>query len=118
MTATKEYFAKFPPEANKKLLELRDLILQTLPEVTESLKWGNPAYSTGTILVAFSGFKQYVNLYLTPSAIAAFADALKDFKTGQMSVRLAYDEPLPEALIIKMLKYRRTEYAEHGVGWR
>jgi hypothetical protein len=47
-----EVFARFSPEARRRLLELRTLILETAgthPEVgplTETLKWGEPAYLT------------------------------------------------------------------------
>ena len=45
-------FAKYPEEVRKKLLHLRHLILETAEElehvgpITETLKWGEPAYLT------------------------------------------------------------------------
>ena len=51
-TPIKEAFDAFSPAARKKALALRRLILQTaekLPEtgtITETLKWGEPAYLT------------------------------------------------------------------------
>ena len=45
-------FATYPPEARRKLLHLRQLILETAEElenvgpITETLKWGEPAYLT------------------------------------------------------------------------
>lgn len=50
--AVEQTFAAFPPAARKRLLAIRDLIFSVaattegVGEVTEALKWGEPAYLT------------------------------------------------------------------------
>lgn len=91
-----------------------------LPEASEALKWGSPAFlhQDGMILTIFSGHKDHMNLVVTPSAKQAYDAELKDYKTGKGSVQLAYDKPLPKELIEKLIRYRAEEYRTNGVNWK
>lgn len=114
-----EYIATFLEEQREKLQELRGIVKGVLPDATETLKWGSPAFlhEDGMILTIFSGHKDHMNLVVTPSAKQAFEDELKDYKTGKGSVQLAYDKPLPKELIEKLVRYRAEEYRNSGVKW-
>lgn len=74
MPSVNEYLKRFSDSQEARLRELRELIVEVLPEATEEIKWGTPAYSTATVLVTFAGFAKHLNLYLTPSTIADFQD--------------------------------------------
>ena len=118
MPAVNEYLKRFPDSQEARLQELRELIVEVLPEAKEEIKWGAPAYSTGTVLVTFAGFANHLNLYLTPSTIAAFQDVLSECRTGKSSVSLPYDKQLPRDLIADLLRFRREEYEHDGITWR
>ena len=45
MNKALEFIKSYPAETREKLLEIRALILYTLPNVTEMLKWKLPFYS-------------------------------------------------------------------------
>ncbi|RAG65776.1 DUF1801 domain-containing protein, partial [Burkholderia multivorans] len=83
----------------------------------EGLKWGNPAYFLDTILFAFAGYQRHANVVFTPSTKDAFADRLTDFDTGKGSIRLPYDEEIPDALLADMIAYRIREFEVDGVKW-
>lgn len=118
MTSTvEEYIAGFPQQRAARLTQLRELITTVVPEAREEIKWGTPAYSTGTVLLTFAGFAKHLNLYLTPSALTAFDDALAEYKTGKSAISLPYEQPLPQELIADVLRYRRDEYANDGIRW-
>lgn len=112
-----EYIGSFPESKQEKLRELRKCVQDALPEATEELKWGSPAYSEGTILVAFAGFTDHMNFYPTPDVVSAFKNRLSDYQTGGASVRLSYEKPLPVKLINEMIVYRVKEYKERGIKW-
>lgn len=101
-------------------MALRQIIDETLPDTTETLKWGAPATldKDGMILVVFSGHKEHINLVATPSTREALQDELSDYDTGKGSVKLSYETPLPVALIKKILRYRADEYRTRGVKWK
>lgn len=115
-----EYLDSFSGEQKAKLIELHGIIRETLPDTTEVLKWGAPAtlHKDGMILVVFSGHKEHMNLVATPSTKEALQKELVDYETGKGSVQLAYNKPLPRALIKKMVTYRADEYRDHGVKWK
>lgn len=118
-TTVDEYIDQFSGEQKAKLTELRQIINAALPGTTEALKWGDPAVldTDGMILVIYGGFKQHMNLVVTPSAKQALESNLADYVTGKGSVQLSYDKPLPVPLIEKIVRYRAEEYREHGVKW-
>ena len=114
-----EYLDSFTGEQKAQLTRLRQIIRETLPDTDEALKWGAPATldKDGMILIVFSGHKQHMNIVGTPSTKDALEKDLAGYETGKGSVKLAYDKPLPESLIKKMVKYRADEYRKHGVKW-
>lgn len=114
-----EYINSYTGEKKSQLTTLRKIIRDTLPDTTEALKWGAPATldKDGMILIVFSGHKQHMNLVATPSTKQVLEKDLLDYETGKGSIKLAYDKPLPESLIKKMVKYRADEYRDHGVKW-
>ncbi|SNT15636.1 Uncharacterized conserved protein YdhG, YjbR/CyaY-like superfamily, DUF1801 family [Micrococcales bacterium KH10] len=114
-----EYLDTLEGPARSRLEELRSLCQECVPEASEAIKWGSPAYvhPSGTILLILDFFKNHSNVIFTPSTKDAFAQDLTGFDTGKGSVKLPYDKPVPSPLLRKMIKYRVHEHVEHGVKW-
>jgi len=113
-----EYIDSFPDNAARLLRELRALSQRAAPDTTEELKWGNPAYLLdGTIMFIYSGHKEHANFVFTPSTRESFDDELTDFRTGKGSIQLPYGEPVPTALLERMIKHRLEEFERDGVLW-
>lgn len=113
-----EYIDGFPAPVQSRLRELRALSRTTAPLATEGLKWGNPAYSSGTILFAFAAYRTHSNVAFTPTTVEAFADELAAFTTGKGTVQLPHDEPVPTDLLARMIAHRLDEFENHHVLWR
>ena len=113
-----EYINAAPKEAQEKLREMRACILEAAPGAEESLKWGKPAFSYQRILVMFAAFKHHIGFYPTPSAVRAFADDLSEYITGDNSIRIPLDKPLPLSLIRKITAFRVKESIEEDGKWR
>jgi uncharacterized protein YdhG (YjbR/CyaY superfamily) len=116
--STTEYIGAAPKEARKKLREMRACIRAAAPGATESLKWGMPSFSYQRILVTFATHKHHIGFYPTPSAVRAFADNLKRFKTAKGSIQFPLEKPLPVALIGKITAFRVREAIEKDGKWR
>lgn len=116
-STVEEYLAGFEGPARERLEELRDLARREVPQATEELKWGTPAYSTRTILFVIAAYRHHANIVFTPSTREAFADRLGDYETGKGSVKLPYDRPVPGELLAEMIRYRVDECEEQGVTW-
>ena len=112
METIASYFAKFPETSQKRMQQIRTLILEKAPEAQESISYGMPAYKTnGKPLIYYAAFKNHIGLYATPSGHTHFADALSQYKQGKGSVQFPNEQPLPLDLIAEIIAFRVEENA-------
>jgi uncharacterized protein YdhG (YjbR/CyaY superfamily) len=105
-----EYIAGFPVETQKALAELRALIKAAAPGATESISYAIPTFDlNGRHLVHFAGYAKHVGFYPIPSGIEAFKEELKPYKQGKGSVQFPLGQPLPTALIRRIVEFRVRE---------
>ena len=110
-----QYIQQFPAPVQEIMHTLRNLILQIAPDAEESISYGMPAYKTHKKpLVYFAGYKNHIGLYATPSGHEAFKDALADYKQGKGSVQFPLDQPIPYALIERIVRFRVVENEGRG----
>ena len=63
-----EYITSFPPETQKILSQIRDIIKIEAPNAVESISYGMPAYKlNGKPLIYFAGYEKHIGLYATPT---------------------------------------------------
>lgn len=114
-----EYLEALPTEARSRLDALRQLALAQAPGASEGLTWGQPAYSwRGVILFTISGHRDHANIVFTPTTLQAHLGDLGGHTTGQGSIQLPYDLPIPTELLARMIEYRIRELHDDGVKWR
>ena len=102
-----EYFASVPHSVRPFLTELRAVISEAVPtEATETISYGIPAFQDGKVLVWFAAFRDHVSLFPTASVIDAFRKELKGFKTSKGTIQFPIGQPLPSALIERIVKAR------------
>jgi len=112
------YIMAAAPVVQEKLHELHATIRAAAPGAIENIRWRMPAYSYQKILVSFAVFKHHIGFYPMPSAMEAFAKELSKYKTGEGSVQFPIDQPLPLALIRKIVKFRVKESKDGVIKWR
>jgi uncharacterized protein YdhG (YjbR/CyaY superfamily) len=105
-----EYIAGFPPDVQNLLEELRALIKATAPGATETISYAIPTFDlNGRHLVHFAGYKNHIGFYPVPSALEAFKEDLKPYKSGKGSAQFALGQPLPTDLIRRIVEFRVQE---------
>jgi uncharacterized protein YdhG (YjbR/CyaY superfamily) len=104
-----EYIAAFPAEVQKRLQEIRSVIKSAAPQATEKISYQMPTFHLNGNLVHFAAFKNHIGFYPVPSGIEAFKRELSKYAQGKGSVQFPLDEPLPLALIRKIVKFRVAE---------
>jgi uncharacterized protein YdhG (YjbR/CyaY superfamily) len=105
-----DYIARFPPDTQKMLVELRALIKSAAPGATETISYAIPTFDlNGRHLVFFAGYKKHVGLYPIPTGIEAFKQELAAYKQGKGSVQFPLDQPLPTDLIRRIVEFRVRE---------
>lgn len=109
MSLIEEYLLKVPVEHQKIAGEMYHLFKKLLPEAEEKLSYGMPTFYFHENVIHFSPAKNHLGFYPTPSAITAFKEQLKDYKTSKGAIQLPYNQPLPVDLIEGIVLFRRNE---------
>lgn len=104
------YIETFPADVRALLKKMRATVRAAAPDAVESMSYGMAGYKlAGRPLVYFGGFKGHVGFFATPSGHAAFAKETAKYKGAKGSVRFPIAEPLPLALVARMVKFRVKE---------
>lgn len=111
-----DYIAQFPPEIAARLAALRDTVREHAPDAEERISYRMPTFWQGGNLVHFAAFANHIGFYPTPTGISAFAKELARYKGAKGSVQFPHDEPLPLALVAKIVKSRVKESAGAAKG--
>jgi uncharacterized protein YdhG (YjbR/CyaY superfamily) len=112
--AVDAYLATLPKAEREALGRLRTLIKETIPKVEERISYGTTVmFSIGRDLVGFVAQPRHLSFF---TASPKLANAMKDevSKTHEMSgatIHFSSGNPLPTALVKKILKARVRENA-------
>lgn len=110
------YIEEFPPQTQKVLQDIRELIKQSVPDGTETISYAIPTFDlNGKHLVHFAAYTSHVGFYPGASGIQAFLEELKPYKSAKGSVQFPLDQPLPMDLIRRIIEFRVTENARRAV---
>ena len=101
-----DYADRFPKGVQQLLRTMRQTIRAAAPEGTETISYRIPAFRLDRMLVWFGAHANHIGFYPGSSAIAKFKKELSEYKSAKGSVQFPYDEPLPRALVTKIVKYR------------
>jgi uncharacterized protein YdhG (YjbR/CyaY superfamily) len=112
-----EYLAGVPEPARSTLNKIRAAIWSAVPpEATETISYRIPAFKYKGILLWFAAFPDHCSLFPRASIIEAFKNELKGYSTSKGTIHFPVDQPLPAALVKKIVKARvaQNEKKERG----
>ncbi len=102
------YLSDLEDPKRSTLQQLRQTILELVPEVKEGISYGVPAFRLrGKVVAGFAAFKNHLS-YL-PHSGSVFPELRKElagYVTSTGALRFPVDRPLPKALVKKLLKVR------------
>ncbi len=105
-----DYIESFSKDTQLLLEQMRSTIKTAAPEAEESISYGMPAYKLfQKPLVYFAGYKNHIGFYATPTGHSEFHEELSKYKQGKGSVQFPIDQPLPIALITRIVQFRVAE---------
>ncbi len=103
------YIGSFNGETKKRLVTMRELVRSIAPEAEEKIGYAMPTYKLGgKNMLHFAGYAHHIGFYPTPETIAAFELELKGYTFAKGSVQFPHSEPLPTALVERMVRHRKT----------
>lgn len=107
-----EYIAAQEERVQPKLIEVRKILQEALPEAEERISWSMPTYWKGRNIIHFAASKKHLGIYPGGEATEAFADELSDYSVSKGTIRLPYDQPLPVELIKRIARWCFNKYAK------
>jgi uncharacterized protein YdhG (YjbR/CyaY superfamily) len=114
-----EYIAGFSPEVQSVLQKIRLTIHESSPDAEEKISYRMPAFALGgRILVYFAAFKQHIGLYPPVKGDEKLRKAIAPYQGEKGNLRFPFDEPIPYALIAKIVKSRAKEYQKRAASKR
>ena len=100
-----EYIAAQDESVQTMLREIRSIIQTAIPEAEERISWSMPTYWKGRNIIHFAASKNHLGIYPGDEATAAFAEELTDYSVSKGTIRLPYDRPIPEQLVVRIAKW-------------
>jgi uncharacterized protein YdhG (YjbR/CyaY superfamily) len=108
-----EYLTGLPENVIIVLENLRALIRSVVPEVQETISYQIPTFKYHGSLVGFAAFKNHCSFFvMSTETTKAFQEKLKPYKTALATIHFTPEKPLPESLILAIVKARMLENEE------
>ena len=105
-----EYIAGFPEEIQEILQKIRVTIKKAAPEAEEGISYKMPTFNLdGHYLIYFAAYKKHIGLYPVPTGDKKFKEEIAGYQTGKGTLQFPLDQPIPYALITRMVKLRIKE---------
>lgn len=105
-----DYLAKVPEPARSTLNKVRAVVRAVVPaEATEVISYGIPAFKYKKVLVWYAAFSDHCSFFPTGSIIEKFKNELEGYRLSKGTIQFPVDNPLPAALVKKMVKARLAE---------
>ena len=110
--SVEEYMAGIPGASRAVLETLRTTIRAAAPEAAETISYQMPAFKLdGRFLVSYAAFKRHCSLFpASEKVVEACGEELEPYLFGKGTIRFPLDEPLPVALVEKIIKVRLEEH--------
>jgi uncharacterized protein YdhG (YjbR/CyaY superfamily) len=110
-TSIDEYLAGVSGEQRAALQKLRKTIKAVVPKAEECINYGVAAFRLdGKVLVGFGAAKNHCTFFpMSGRTVHDHKDDLKEYETSKGAIRFQPGNPLPVALVRKLIKARIAE---------
>ncbi len=107
-----DYLATLDGNRRAALEKLRKDVRSIAPKAEECISYGVPTFKLGgKMLVSFGAAKKHCSFYPGALPIETHQSALKAYSLSKGTVRFSADDPLPTALVQKLVKTRIAQRA-------
>ena len=106
-----EYITSLPQEQQDGLRQIRQSILEVLPDAEKTISYRLPAFEYYGMLVYFSAYKDHYSISFPPpfQVFDVFKEELENFEVSKTAVKFPFDKPFPLQLVINMVKFKERE---------
>ena len=107
-----DYIAAFSPEVRAILEKIRETICKAAPDAEERISYKIPAFFQDGPLVYFAAFKKHIGFYPPVRGDEKLRKAASVYAGPKGNLQFPRDEPIPYALIGRLVKARLKENRE------
>ena len=102
------YFASLSERSRFVLDEVRAAIRAAAPDATEAISYQMPAFKAhGRALVSYAAFADHWSLFpMGGEVLDSIAADLEPYRSGKGTLRFSYDEPVPTAIVTRVVALR------------
>lgn len=100
------YIERFPKDVQPLLKKMRSTIKKAAPKAKEAISYGMPLFTLDGRLVWFAAHKSHIGFYPGAGAMKEFREELSAYTGAKGSVQFPFDQPLPLALVSRIVKFR------------
>ena len=103
------YIGASPAQVRSMLIELRHAIKEAAPDAVEKISYGMPTYEYLGKLANFAGYERHVGLYGVVHEDKPVDKEAQAYLENRSTLRFRAGQPLPLALIKRVVAKRVTE---------
>jgi uncharacterized protein YdhG (YjbR/CyaY superfamily) len=111
-----QYLAELGEPKRSTLQQLRQTILDVVPEAEEGISYQVPAFRlNGKVIAGFAAFKNHLS-YLphSGSVFPLLRDEVASYNTSKGALQFPIDSPLPKPLVERLLRVRIAQAFPQG----
>ena len=107
-----DFLATLSADKRAALEKLRQQIKRAAPKAEECISYGVPAFRLeGRMLVFFGAAKKHCSFYPGALPVVTCRQELKSYDTSKGTIRFPADQPLPAALVRRLVRIRVAQNA-------
>jgi len=109
-----EYIAAAAPATRPILKRIRRVVREAAPDAEEAISYRMPAFRLKGILLYFAAFRNHIGLYPPVRGDANLAKSLARYTGPKGNLKFPLDEPMPYALIERIVRLRVKQNLARG----
>jgi uncharacterized protein YdhG (YjbR/CyaY superfamily) len=107
------YIGALAPDRRAALEKLRRTVRAAAPEALEKISYGMPVFYNPRMLVGFASFKEHMTFFVMSTAVMkTLGREFREYTSTAGGIHFTAENPLPVALVKKLVKARVQENAE------
>ncbi len=100
------YIKNQPIEVQDRLMQIRQLVLEQVPNAIECISYSMPAFKLDKLILCFAAFKNHIGIYPTGAGVVEFEKWTNRYQTSKGAIQLPINEALPVDLLIQLIQTR------------
>lgn len=106
-----EYIESFEPDVQKCLRDVREAMLNSVPNAEEKIRYGMPAVIlNGRYALHYAAWRNHIGMYPVDRAEEPLESEIAPYRAGKDSVNFPYNKPIPLDLIERIAAFMLKQH--------